>query len=144
VHRLTAVIADRALVERARAHFSVEPALLPHGLALLRLSRRRAVPEGPRSGPPGFYGLAFVADALIELSAHGPIAYVETDYFAACGDQAAAVYRDGALVYAAGIVDLDDPRHGGIGNINGALRLLGVTAGASFDELDAIELDRHR
>jgi hypothetical protein len=140
-HCLTAIISEPALIERARLRFDGEAITLPQGLVLLRLGLgRNTIPTDVE--PSGFYNLHLVADALVDLSLEGPIAYVETEYFGGIGDQAAAVYRDGQRIYAEGMIDLDDPRHGGEGNINDALALLGVVAGEGEDEFDALGLGR--
>ncbi len=144
VHSLTAIIARSELITRVheRLDLAVARVSLAQGLSMLRLLRpaRDAITPGRTDPPAGFYDLWQVAALLAELSTHGPIAYVETEYFGGVGDQAAAVYSNGALVYSVGIVDLDDPRHGGIGNINGALELLGVDVGDGVDAFDAVGL----
>jgi hypothetical protein len=147
-HTLSAIIAPSDRIDRVRARITIDVAhaSLAQGFAMLRLVRplRSSSPPAHAGVPAGFYDLWQVAELLTATSTHGPIAYVETEYFGGLGDQGAAVYRDGSLVYAVGMSDLDDPRHGGFGNINGALRLLGVEAQDGEDEIDSVGLNHRR
>ena len=74
--------------------------------------------------------------ALSQMSKTTPVAFVETDYFGGRGTQGATVYRDGKCVM--------DPVSGDQGQINAALRMLGVSAKGCFDEFEAAGLVRHR
>lgn len=71
-----------------------------------------------------------------ELSEHGPVACVETDYHGEHGVQAATVWENGNVVMP--------PTRAPIGPINSALRLLGVEARPPYDEFDAIGLGGYR
>ncbi|MFE3648979.1 hypothetical protein ACFXO2_14250 [Streptomyces sp. NPDC059152] len=82
--------------------------------------------------------------ALAACSAHGPVAYVEAEYFGGVGTQSAQVW-DGRKVVL-GPVRLaegqPDPSDGT--PISQALRRLGVAKGNHADEFDAVALGRHR
>jgi hypothetical protein len=73
---------------------------------------------------------------IASASHHGPVAYVETDYFGGAGGQAAAVWRGGTIWM--------ERRSDGSGPINEALRLLGVRPTPGEDEFDTLGLGRHR
>ena len=75
-------------------------------------------------------------------SQHGPVAWVETDYFGGNGSQSAAAWVGGEAVVG--------PSKSGAetgppdGAINLALRCIGVTCGEGGDEFDAIGLGWYR
>ncbi len=73
---------------------------------------------------------------LTRLSCHGPLIYLETDYFGGMGSQAAAAFSDGSILPPS-------PLSGG-GAINSVLRSIGVAATTGRDEFDYIGLSRHR
>lgn len=73
---------------------------------------------------------------LFDLSAEGPIAYVETEYWGGEGHQAAAVWKDGQLVFG--------PAKGDIGTINAALKYLDASSEGHRDAFEAVGLHRHR
>jgi len=72
----------------------------------------------------------------LDLSHHGPVAYVETDYFGGAGVQAATVWESGSVRMPA--------QKAGKGPINRALRLMGVRAGLLQDEFDVVGLGANR
>ena len=80
------------------------------------------------SGP-----VSFVAQ---QLSHHGPVAYVETEYFGGTGEQAATVWD-------LGIVRMP-PTKAESGPISSALRMMGVQAEPTRDEFDTADLGRNR
>ena len=80
------------------------------------------------SGP-----IAFVAE---QLSQHGPVAYVETEYFGGTGEQAATVWDSGKVRMP--------PTKAPSGPINSALRMLGARASLMHDEFEAVGLGRNR
>jgi hypothetical protein len=73
---------------------------------------------------------------LADASRAAPLAYVEAEYFGGHGEQAAIVFKDGAVAQG--------PARAPLGPINEALRALGVAAGGAHDEFDAVGLGRHR
>jgi hypothetical protein len=70
------------------------------------------------------------------LSFAGSVAYIETEYFGGTGDQGAAVWDAGGLVYGPSRAPRDV--------INQALRMLGVSRDRGRDEFDSIGLGRWR
>jgi hypothetical protein len=84
----------------------------------------------------------------VASSSHGPIAYVEADFFGGTGSQEAVVARDGAITFGpkhsdnfAGSVKASPLRKWAI---NGALSHLGVRAVLFSDEFNAVGLGRCR
>ncbi len=68
-------------------------------------------------------------------SRHTPIAWVETDYFGGAGEQS-------AILWKAGTRQRFRDKYGG--NINKALKELGVVVRGEHDEFDALGLGKHR
>ena len=114
-----------------------------HGIQLVPITdetfdalreRYPALPEPPDvefwklSGP--------IVHVALELSQHGPVAYIETDYFGGAGEQAATVWDAGRVR-----MPTQQARKG---PINEALRLMGVRAGLRQDEFEAVGLDANR
>lgn len=79
---------------------------------------------------PGF------RDFLTGLSHHGPLAYVETEYFGGMGSQAAAAFSAGHVLPPSPL--------SGDGSINTALRSIGIASTTGDDEFDYIGLSQHR
>ena len=86
--------------------------------------------------------MAFAA----ETSLRGPLAYLETDYAAGEGRQAAATWAGGALSLrpVAMAVDQGLGRPAATWPINGALRALGVIAQPGRDAFETFGLDLYR
>ncbi|WP_146848282.1 hypothetical protein [Brevifollis gellanilyticus] len=85
-------------------------------------------------------GFTYLSPSLIQFCAehshHGPLVYLETEYFGGMGTQSAAAFSNGALIAPTPLV--------GIGAINTALRSIGIIATSAPDEFDHIGLSRHR
>ena len=83
-----------------------------------------------------------VANAAQALSAHSPVAFVETAYFGGPGVQRAALWENGTLVRTCltrtGETEPEDRA------INTIPRALGVDVGENFDEFAAIGLMDYR
>lgn len=80
-----------------------------------------------------FWGLTNnLAQLAREASTHGPIAYIETDYFGGMGTQGAAVWKDGAI--------LQEPATASKSTINLALRAIGLGPDFGLDEFDTLGL----
>jgi hypothetical protein len=77
-----------------------------------------------------------LAIVLQRMSMHGPIAYIETEYFGGAGTQAAAVWLDGRLLMS--------PVNARRGPINRALRHLGVRFTWPRDAFQDVGLHRYR
>ena len=80
-----------------------------------------------------FWGLTnHLAQLAREASAHGLIAYIETDYFGGMGTQGTAVWKDETA--------FQEPATASKGTINLALRAIGLGAGFGLDEFDTLGL----
>lgn len=85
-------------------------------------------------------GFTYLSPSLIQFCAehshHGPLVYLETEYFGGIGTQSAAAFSNGSLIAPTPLV--------GIGAINIALRSIGIIATTAADEFDHLGLGRHR
>ena len=144
VHSIAAFVAKRPAIEhvsRALAGASIYKLEHPDYLVLPVTDDAfdaLVVAQGP-SGPAGneFWRLTVgLIDLARECSVHGPIAYVETDYFGGVGVQGAAAWANGEMRFP--------PTTGEHSVINAALRMIGLTAAKGLDEFDTLGLGRTR
>jgi hypothetical protein len=122
-------------------------ALLAQGFALMpmTLPLAHSLADGRDDHPLGFRRLPGGFDRfLADRSQDGPIAYVEADYFGGTGEQRAAVWDAGALVFGPLHLPEYEPFPAEGSPVSQALRRLGVEAGEAFDEFDAAGLQAHR
>jgi hypothetical protein len=104
--------------------------------------RRAVLLTGPESG---FAVLRPGLAALIEAaSAEGVLAYVEADYVARDGVQAAVVWRRGDLAIGPLLLGRREGFAADGAPVNVALRALGVAAAGRADEFTVAGLGRHR
>ena len=68
---------------------------------------------------------------MAELSKHGPVSYIETEYLGGVGYQVATAFEGGVRILECG-------------SVNDALRAIGVRAGRGRDEWDTLGLAAHR
>ncbi|MGW3990019.1 hypothetical protein [Streptomyces sp. NPDC004830] len=145
---LHAVIGGEEVLRAAgRGITAARSAPIGQGLALMPMTD--ALLDGLEAGDEeralGFWRLPEVlAGELAGWSAAGPVAYVEAEYFGGLGEQRAAVWDGGALVFGPLHVDEGEPSPPAGSPISQALRRLGVVTGAGEDEFSAVGLDRHR
>lgn len=114
-----------------------------HGIQLVPITDatfdalREQDPDSPDPPDVEFWKLSGpIVRVALDLSQHGPVAYIETDYFGGAGEQAATVWEAGKVRMPA--------EQAGKGPINRALRLMGVRAGRLQDEFDAVGLGKNR
>ena len=94
--------------------------------------------------PPFWDLIQPILDWLVEISADGPVAYVECRCEGGPCAQIAGVWHRGELVLGP-IIDPTDPASvGADGAINAALRYLGVETIWAIDEFDAVGLPTNR
>lgn len=110
--------------------------IVPLGDALIGEIGRDGLDDAANPFPEFRCMSASLANLLSDLSADGPVAYIETEYFGGAGDQAAAVWKDRELAFG--------PEKQEIGPINAALAHLGVTTEGDRDAFEAVGLHRHR
>jgi hypothetical protein len=93
-----------------------------------------------KEGDSPFTGFTFLdksmSERLSDVSIHTPLVYLETDFFGGAGSQGAVAYDRGRILFG--------PESGDIGPISSALRQIGVSRGAAYDEFDALGLGRLR
>lgn len=122
------------------------PVPLEQGLELVPLRRRGpggiGKPTRPSSfGPSVWWLTADAEEAAAHAAAHGPVAYVEAEYFGGVGEQHAVLWQEGR----ARVFESELP-----GAINTALQGLGAQRTPSSwtddpqDEFDSVGLGRHR
>lgn len=100
-----------------------------------------APPPGP--DPDGFWSQPVGFDAVLgDWSRHGPIAYLEIDYAGGVGQQRAALWQDGGVVFGPVGVPVGPPPVDG--PVSQVLRRLGVRRGRHVDEFEALGLRQRR
>ncbi|MFD8154348.1 MULTISPECIES: hypothetical protein [unclassified Streptomyces] len=138
---------EEALRRAARAVPAARSVSIAQGLSLMPMTDAllAALESADRERELGFWRLPQgFAKELGGWSAAGPVAYVEAEYFGGAGEQRAAVWDGGALVFGPLGVDEGEPSPPAGTPISQALRRLGVVAGAGEDEFSAAGLHRHR
>ena len=138
-HCIQAIIATAGVVARAaELGLTDAPIALNSGFAWIpapgreieRVAEVTALPRSP--GDERFLRLgSALAAFMAALSRHGPVAYVETEYFGGVGEQIATVFDRGARILECG-------------SANEALRAIGVRAAHGRDEWDTLGLSSHR
>jgi hypothetical protein len=96
-----------------------------------------------------FWYLSSGVEALARRVSHaGPIAYLEAEMFGGTGTQATVVWLNGEVWLGPATTQFGWPPPDRASSpnwaFNQALRQLGVTRGAAFDEFEAAGLGRHR
>jgi hypothetical protein len=96
-----------------------------------------------------FWHLSAGVEALARRVSHtGPIAYLEAEMFGGVGTQATVVWLNGEVWLGPATTQFGWPPPDRATSpnwaFNQALRQLGVTRGAAYDEFDAAGLGRHR
>ena len=138
---LVPVIAALAEGITAAALCGLDAGPLPGG-SPAAAERRALLLTGPESG---FAVLRPGLAAFIEAaSTAGVLAYVEADYVAREGAQAAAVWRRGHLAVGPLLLGRQEEFVADLAPINVALRALGVAAAGRSDEFTVAGLGRHR
>jgi hypothetical protein len=120
---------------------------LRQGLSLVPMTDQLfdELTDGSPSRPPGFWKFpGGFHHMLCSWSSHGPIAYVEAEYFGGIGRQCSAVWNGGTLIF--GPAAIDDGQPGPVTGtpISQALARLGVVRGGHHDEFEAAGLSQHR
>ncbi len=136
-YHLQAIISTRQVLQERCADFAAAVVVpLAAGFALIPVTDELLDEIGASGDSGEFYKFTpAVADWLRAISASGPAAYVEAEYFGGVGGQSSTVWSRGELLLA----PTHEPRA-----INRALRVLGISCGTSRDEFEAIGLPRHR
>jgi hypothetical protein len=138
-HHIHAIIGTAAVVARAAdLGLTSTPIALESGFAWVpvpdheidHLTETTALPSSPWD--ERFVHFGSVLPAIVaELSVHGPVAYVETEYFGGVGEQVATAFDDRVRILECG-------------SVNNALRAIGVRAAPGRDEWDTLGLSAHR
>lgn len=148
-YRLNAVVAEAPLLRCAiRGLARARPVALHQDLALLPVTCDLVDQDDDimADDPPGFLLLTdWLVERIAACSAHGPLAYLEADFFGGVGSQQAVVWEQGEIALG--------PLHQPVGAfasqggspLSQALRHLGVATGpGDLDEFDASGLGTHR
>lgn len=123
-HSIQGIVAPLAAFDAAGVAAG-ERIKLPQGFALMLAVERT-----------GLEPTEALAAAAARVSTSAAVAYVATDYFGGDGEQAAGVWRDGAMIRPI--------ESGRSGTVNNALQAIGVTRFGTLDEFDSIGLGRYR
>lgn len=138
-HHIHAIIGTAAVVARAAdLGLTTAPVALESGYAWVpvpdheidRLAETTALPSSPWDERFVHFG-SVVPAVMAELSMHGPVAYVETEYFGGVGEQVATAFDRRVRILECG-------------SVNDALRAIGVRAAHGRDEWDTLGLSEHR
>lgn len=101
--------------------------------------------DGTPAQPSGFWKFPGGFDrVLCSWSSHGPIAYIEAEYFGGVGRQCAAIWNSGTLIFGPAAIDEWQPVPEAGTPISRALARLGVVRDGHHDEFDAAGLSQHR
>ena len=124
--------------------------LVPMTAALLADIQELAMLDEPDPFADFAHLPAALAQAIMEATRSGPLAYVETDYWGGIGRQSAIVWNKGRLVLGplgsetAGPMNAYPAPPLSEGAVNQALRYLGVWRQNGQDEFDMLGLGRYR
>lgn len=138
-HHIHAIIGATAVVARAAdLGLTSQPIALDSGFAWVpvpdheidRIAETTALPSSPWDDRFVHFGSVLPA-IVAELSMHGPVAYVETEYFGGVGEQVATAFHHRVRILECG-------------SVNEALRAIGVLAARGRDEWDTLGLSGHR
>lgn len=143
LHEVAACAADEAGVAEVE---------LPQGYGLVPITPHVFDRLGGGTSKPfgaTFWFLSSGIEALARrVSHHGPVTYLEAELFGGTGTQAMVVWRHGDVWLGPATTEFQwpppDPASSPQWAFNRALRKLGVTRGAAFDEFDALNLGQHR
>jgi hypothetical protein len=148
MHDVKALVAQFAVFEGVSSRFpAIVMCTLAQGFVLVPISRPlekqllALAPEKTDSLVPDM--LPGVATLAAELSAHGPVAYVSTEFFGGAGGQGAVVWDKGNFVFTR--TDSTDKTLAWPNSpVSQALRAIGVIAAEGKDEFDTVGLGKHR
>ena len=141
-YELNAVLGRLELLETLATENSLRVVALRQGFALIPLTRENIeiLIRGNGSDMPTDWQerQRRLDEVFKDWSARGPIVHASSEMHAGVGDQAARIWRDGALVFTQKGWPYGGP-------ISMALQRLGVTGGyIGWDEFDVVGLGQHR
>lgn len=134
-----------SVITRDQAGAVIAP--LRQGLSLVPMTDELfdELTDGSPNRPPEFWKFpGGFARVLCSWSSHGPIAYVEADYFGGVGRQCSAAWNRGTPIFGPAAIDDGQPVPDAGTPISQALARLGVVRGDHHDEFEAAGLGQHR
>src|SRR5215472_425589 len=151
-YELSALAGSRAVAAQAAGLASAAQVELAQGYGLVLVTPevldRLGGGGGNAFGTTFCYLPAGVEALARQVSDAGPIAYLEAEMFGGVGTQATVVWLNGEVWLGPATTQFGWPPPDRATSphwaFNHALRQLGVTRGAAFDEFDAAGLGRHR
>jgi hypothetical protein len=137
-HHIHAIIGAAVVARAAELGVMSSPIALESSFAWVpvpdheidRLAGTTTLARSPRDERFVHFGGALPA-VIAELSMHGPVAYIETEYFGGAGTQVATAFNRRVRILECG-------------SVNEALRMIGVRAARGRDEWDTLGLSAHR
>ena len=151
-YELRALAGALAVAGRAARLACAGQAELPQGYCLVQITP--AVLDRLGGGPGNTFGNTFwylsagVETIARQVSHTGPIAYLEAEMFGGTGTLATVVWLNGEVWLGPATTQFGWPPPDRASSprwaFNQALRRIGVTRGAAFDEFEAAGLGRHR
>jgi hypothetical protein len=160
-HHITAIIGSRQVLRGLIDRFGDPgPTALPFDLVIIPLGYQRHDALA-MSVTPAFEGFIYLkpekADAIGRAVGDGRALYVETEYFGSMGQQAAALFEDGVMVWQGARSTFEpykpksirerlfgQPAETARSPISQGLARLGVVASIGLDEFDSVGLGRFR
>ena len=151
-YELSALAGSRAVAVQAAGLASVAQVELSQGYGLVLITPevldRLGGGTGNTFGTTFWYLSAGVEALARQVSHTGPISSLEAEMFGGVGTQATVVWLNGEVWLGPATTQFGWPPPDRATSphwaFNQALRQLGVTRGAAFDEFDAAGLGRHR
>jgi hypothetical protein len=151
-YELCALAGPPEVAAQAAGQAGVAQVELPQGYGLVLITPAVLDRLGGGTGKAfgsTFWYLSAGVEALARRVSHtGPIAYLEAEMFGGTGTQATVVWLNGEVWLGPATTQFGWPPPDRASSphwaFNQALRQLGVTRGAAYDEFEAVNLGRHR
>jgi hypothetical protein len=151
-YELCALAGPHEVAAQAAGQAGVAQVELPQGYGLVLITPAVLDRLGGGTGKAfgsTFWYLSAGVEALARRVSHtGPIAYLEAEMFGGTGTQATVVWLNGEIWLGPATTQFGWPPPDRASSphwaFNQALRQLGVTRGAAYDEFEAVNLGRHR
>lgn len=145
-YELRAVIGRRDATVLVEDAFSLESVALTDEISLIPWRDEDFDALGPSDDELDMAGFWFshhrLTAELASSSVEGDLLYVEAEFFGGTGEQGAALFRGGTIVWSRPMGPI--PRHSQLSPISDGLSRIGVEQWKGLDEFEVLDLGRHR